>query len=142
MISRKLNPMNAVSHKSPPTYPGQVVARTVALTKVFGTHVAVDSVNLEIKTGEILGFLGPNGAGKTTTINMILGLLQPTSGHIELFGKKANWTQSEARKRIGALLDGVELYPYLSARESLRIFSGALGGILRDALMKSWTLLA
>ena len=129
MISRKSSTMNTVSHQPSTIYPDQVVARTVELTKIFGTHVAVDSVDLEIRTGEVLGFLGPNGAGKTTTINMILGLLQPTSGHVELFGDKAHWTQSEMRRRIGALLDGVELYPYLSARESLRVFSGVLRGI-------------
>ncbi|HXL04918.1 MAG TPA: ATP-binding cassette domain-containing protein, partial [Bacillota bacterium] len=103
--------------------------RTVGLTKVFGSHVAADSVDLEIRTGEVLGFLGPNGAGKTTTINMILGLLQPTSGYVELFGEKADWTQSKMRRRIGTLLDGVELYPYLSAKENLQVFRKAFGGI-------------
>ena len=83
----------------------RTVVRTVKLTKAFGTNVAVDSLDLEIRTGEILGFLGPNGAGKTTAISMILGLLQPTSGHVELFGKKVDWVQSDARQRIGTLLD-------------------------------------
>lgn len=128
-MNRKSSTVNTMSHKSSTTYPGQVVVRTAELTKTFGAHIAVDSVDLEIKTGEVLGFLGPNGAGKTTTINMILGLLQPTSGYVELFGEKVHWTQSKMRRRIGALLDGVELYPYLSAQESLRIFSRTLGGI-------------
>lgn len=108
---------------------GEVAVRTCGLTKVFGSQVAADSVDLEIRTGEVLGFLGPNGAGKTTTINMILGLLQPTSGHVEVFGKEVDWTQSEMRRRIGALLDGVELYPYLSAKENLQVFRRALGEI-------------
>jgi len=107
----------------------KTVVRTVKLTKAFGTNVAVDSLDLEIRTGEILGFLGPNGAGKTTAISMILGLLQPTSGHVELFGKKVDWVQSDARQRIGTLLDGVELYPYLSAKENLEVFRKAFGGI-------------
>ena len=120
---------DTVSHQPSAIYLGKVAVRTVGLTKTFGAHVAVDSVDLEIRTGEVLGFLGPNGAGKTTTINMILGLLQPTSGHVELFGEKADWTQSEMRKRIGTLLDGVQLYPHLSAKENLQVFRRALGEI-------------
>ena len=112
MINNQAGNINAMSHRPSATYPGEAAVRAVKLTKAFGANVAVDSLDLEIRTGEVLGFLGPNGAGKTTAINMILGLLQPTSGHVELFGKKADWTRSEMRKRIGTLLDGVELYPY------------------------------
>lgn len=129
MIGNKSSNINTVPHRPSATYPGETAVRVVKLTKIFGANVAVDSLDLEIRTGEVLGFLGPNGAGKTTAINMILGLLQPTSGHVELFGEKADWTQSEMRKRIGTLLDGVELYPYLSAKENLRVFRRALGGI-------------
>lgn len=129
VIVSKSNIKNAVPPPPASIHSRQVVARTVGLTKVFGTYVAVDSVDIEIKTEEILGFLGPNGAGKTTTINMILGLLQPTSGYVELFGEKVDWKKSHMRKRIGSLLDGVTLYPYLSARENLDVFGKALGGI-------------
>lgn len=129
MIASKSNIKKAVPPRLISTHPGQVVARTVGLTKVFGTHVAVNSVDIEIKTEEILGFLGPNGAGKTTTINMILGLLQPTSGYVELFGEKVDWKKAHMRKRIGSLLDGVTLYPYLSAKENLDVFGRVLGGI-------------
>jgi ABC-2 type transport system ATP-binding protein len=129
VIVNNSSSMNTVSHQTSATYPGEVAVRTVGLTKIFGAQVAADSVDLEIRTGEVLGFLGPNGAGKTTTINMILGLLQPTSGHVKLFGEKADWTQSEMRRRLGALLDGVELYPYLSAKKNLQVFGRAFGGI-------------
>jgi ABC-2 type transport system ATP-binding protein len=129
VINNQAGNINAMSHRPSATYRGETPVRAVKLTKVFGANIAVDSLDLEIRTGEVLGFLGPNGAGKTTAINMILGLLQPTSGHVELFGEKADWTQSEMRKRIGALLDGVELYPYLSAKENLQVFRRALGGI-------------
>ena len=123
MISNQAGNINTMSHRPSATCPGETPVRAVKLAKVFGANIAVDSLDLEIRTGEVLGFLGPNGAGKTTAINMILGLLQPTSGHVELFGEKADWTQSEMRKRIGALLDGVELYPYLSAKENLQAVS-------------------
>lgn len=129
VISNQAGNINTMSHRPSATCPGETPVRAVKLAKVFGANIAVDSLDLEIRTGEVLGFLGPNGAGKTTAINMILGLLQPTSGHVELFGEKADWTQSEMRKRIGALLDGVELYPYLSAKENLQVFRRALGGI-------------
>ncbi|NLS45648.1 MAG: ATP-binding cassette domain-containing protein [Firmicutes bacterium] len=108
---------------------GKVLVRTTRLTKTFGHHIAVDSVSLEIRAGDILGFLGPNGAGKTTTINMLLGLLQPTSGCIELFGEKAAWTKSQLRKGIGTLLDDVQFYPYLSAKKNLTVFSKVFGKI-------------
>lgn len=58
----------------------ETTIRTEELTKRFGDRVAVDRINLEVRSGEIFGFLGPNGAGKTTTIGMLLGLVRPTSG--------------------------------------------------------------
>lgn len=108
---------------------GVVAIRTADLTKVFGTHKAVDSVSLEIRTGEVFGFLGPNGAGKTTTINMILGLTRPTSGHVEILGQRVSWTCAAARQHVGSLLDGVCFYPYLSARANLQVFAKALDGV-------------
>ncbi|MEW5866019.1 MAG: ABC transporter ATP-binding protein [Bacillota bacterium] len=108
---------------------GIVAIRTVDLTKVFGVHKAVNSVGLEIKTGEVFGFLGPNGAGKTTTINMILGLARPTSGHVEILGQRVGWTCAAARRHVGSLLDGVRFYPYLSARANLQVFAKALDGM-------------
>ncbi|MDI7247736.1 MAG: ATP-binding cassette domain-containing protein [Bacillota bacterium] len=108
---------------------GAVAIRTVGLTRVFGSHKAVDSVNLEVRTGEVFGFLGPNGAGKTTTINMILGLIRPTAGHVEIFGQKADWGCPALRRHVGSLLDGMRFYPYLSGRDNLRVFAAALDGI-------------
>ncbi len=108
---------------------GAVAIRTVGLTRVFGSHKAVDSVNLEVRTGEVFGFLGPNGAGKTTTINMILGLIRPTAGHVEILGQKADWACPALRRHVGSLLDGMRFYPYLSGRDNLRVFAAALDGI-------------
>ncbi|HUM69177.1 MAG TPA: ATP-binding cassette domain-containing protein, partial [Chloroflexota bacterium] len=62
------------------------ILETHNLSKTFGRVTAVDQVNLQIHPGELFGFLGPNGAGKTTTIGMVLGLVAPSSGQIEMFG--------------------------------------------------------
>jgi ABC-2 type transport system ATP-binding protein len=67
---------------------GTVVLRTVGLTKRFGSITAVDGLDLEVRAGEVMGFLGPNGSGKSTTAGMVLGLIKPTAGHVELFGQR------------------------------------------------------
>ncbi|MGE5584545.1 MAG: ABC transporter ATP-binding protein [Bacillota bacterium] len=108
---------------------GAVAIRTVGLTRIFGSRKAVDSVNLEVRAGEVFGFLGPNGAGKTTTINMILGLIRPTAGHVEILGQRADWACPALRRHVGSLLDGMRFYPYLSGRDNLRVFAAALDGI-------------
>ena len=64
-----------------------LIVKTERLTKKFGNLVAVNDLNLEIHRGEIFGFLGPNGSGKTTTIGMLLGLIRPSAGRIEIFGQ-------------------------------------------------------
>ena len=58
------------------------------VTKTFGTFTAVNNLNIEMNSGNVIGLIGPNGAGKTSTINMIVGLSKPTTGSIEMFGKK------------------------------------------------------
>ena len=65
-----------------------IILRTTGLTKRFGKLEAVKDLNLELRRGEVFGFLGPNGAGKSTTVGMILGLVAPTAGSIELFGQQ------------------------------------------------------
>ncbi|MGB7724645.1 MAG: ATP-binding cassette domain-containing protein, partial [Dehalococcoidales bacterium] len=65
----------------------EILLRTVGLSKSFGKLEAVKDLNLELRRGEVFGFLGPNGAGKSTTVGMILGLITPTAGSIELFGE-------------------------------------------------------
>ena len=67
---------------------GDVLLRTIGLGKRFDKLEVVKDLNLELRRGEVLGFLGPNGAGKSTTVGMILGLIAPTSGSVELFGVK------------------------------------------------------
>src|SRR5512144_349169 len=78
--------------------------RIDALARSFGVVRAVDGLTLEVPAGIVFGFLGPNGAGKTTTINLLLGLLEPTSGRAEVLGVDP-WTQGEeVRRRTGAVL--------------------------------------
>ena len=83
-----------------------IVLRTVGLTRRYGRIVAVNALDLEVRRGQIFGFLGPNGSGKTTTIGMVLGLLRPTSGHVELFGVDTRRDLTGPLKRVGSVLEG------------------------------------
>ena len=106
-----------------------VVLRTTGLSKRYGRLAAVQDVNLEVHRGRVYGFLGPNGAGKTTTIGIILGLLAPTDGRVELFGLDTRTRLSEALRRTGAILEGQAYYPLLSARDNLRVWSALPEGV-------------
>jgi ABC-2 type transport system ATP-binding protein len=92
---------------------------TLGLTKSFGTHNAVDSIDLKVPRGSIFGFLGPNGSGKTTTIRMLLALAEPTSGSINLLGHEIPQRAQNALPHVGALVEGPAFYPYLSGRDNL-----------------------
>ena len=96
------------------------IVETHSLTKRYGSGVlAVDSVDMSVRRGEVYGFLGPNGAGKTTTLRMLLGLIGPTSGTATVAGHAPGSPRGLAR--IGALIEGPGFYPYLSGRENLRV---------------------
>lgn len=99
--------------------------RIKGLTKKFGSFAAVDGLDLEVAPGRVFGFLGPNGAGKTTTIRMVCGLLLPDAGSIEVCGSDALARPEEAKAKLGFVPDKPELFPYLSARETLH-FKAAL----------------
>lgn len=105
----------------------EIALRTTQLTKRFGKTLAVDRLDLEVRRGEIFGLIGPNGAGKTTTINLVLGLLRPTLGSIELLGLKDHDGLARARLRIGALVERGGFLPYLTGRENLRVFARTFG---------------
>ncbi|HEY5004371.1 MAG TPA: ATP-binding cassette domain-containing protein, partial [Ktedonobacteraceae bacterium] len=90
------------------------IISTSRLTKAFGTLVAVNDLQLQVMRGDVFGFLGPNGSGKTTTIRMLLGLIRPTAGHIQLFGMDADRHRSSILPRIGAIIETPVFYPYLS----------------------------
>ncbi|OAS87772.1 MULTISPECIES: ABC transporter ATP-binding protein [Metabacillus] len=97
----------------------EMMIKTTDLTRKFKGKTVVDDINLTIKKGEIYGFLGPNGAGKTTTIRMLLGLMKPTSGKIELFGEDVKHNHLKALKKIGSLVESPSYYGHLTARENL-----------------------
>lgn len=94
---------------------------TQQLTFSFGKQTAVKGLSLQVPEGSIYGFLGPNGAGKTTTIRLLLGLLQPESGSIELFQSSLKENPMKAYRRIGALIEMPSLYSHLSGRANLEI---------------------
>jgi len=106
---------------------GQVAIGAAALTKQFGSFTAVHNVSLEVKYGEIYGLLGANGAGKTTTIKMLCGLLEPTSGGVQLAGRTGQLKTSEVRQRIGYMSQKFSLYNDLSIEENLEFFAGVYG---------------
>jgi len=91
---------------------------TTRLTKRLGDVLAVDSLSMTVRRGEVYGFLGPNGAGKTTTLRMILGLTRPTSGSIAILGGAPG--DRAVMRRVGALIEGPGFSPFLSGRDNLR----------------------
>jgi len=107
------------------------VLRTVGLTKRFGRHYAVRDLNLEVHEGEIFGFLGPNGAGKTTTMRMVVGLVKPTAGHVEINGLDTRRHFLEAIAQVGSLVDIPAFYPHLSGRRNLKLLAAVAGGVPR-----------
>jgi ABC-2 type transport system ATP-binding protein len=104
----------------------EVVVSVRGLTKIFKDFWnrpkarAVDNVDFEVRPGEVFGLLGPNGSGKSTTVKLILGLLYPTKGHIEVFGHSPRHVQTKSR--IGYLPEESYLYRYLNSRETLDFF--------------------
>lgn len=110
-----------------------IVVRTAGLTKRYGLSknniLAVDNLDIEVRSGEIFGFLGPNGSGKTTTIGMLLGLIIPTSGTIELFGQNTHQNLPSLLKRVSAVLENAPFYPHLSGYDNLAIFARTIGNI-------------
>lgn len=120
---------SATRTTSAPSAPGDVVLRTHDLTKQYSKRLAVNRLNLEVRRGEIVGFLGPNGAGKTTSIRMILGLITPTAGRVELFGRDLASERAQLLPRVGALVETPALYLHLTGRENLRAVGSVLGGV-------------
>jgi len=99
------------------------VIKVQNISKHFGSLKAVDDLSFEVKTGQVFGFLGQNGSGKSTTIRMLLSLIHPTSGNIEIFGKRIEKDREAILEQVGAIIERPDLYPYLSAREHLELFA-------------------
>ena len=119
----------AVSEAAVP--PGLAV-RTEKLRKTYGALVAVESLDLEIKRGEVFGLLGPNGSGKTTTIRMLCGLVTPTGGRADVVGIDVVKSPELVRRRIGYMSQRYGLYDDLTVEENLRFYSAVYGLVGRD----------
>jgi ABC-2 type transport system ATP-binding protein len=103
------------------------VVRAEALTKRYGTRRGVEGLTFAVRPGEVLGFLGPNGAGKTTTIRLLLDLIRPTAGRVELFGLDSRRDSVAIRRRIGYLPGELHLYERLTGRELVSYFAHLRG---------------
>src|SRR5215472_4238795 len=120
-----MDPQSSLTTASKPDL-GEVVISVKGLTKVFKDFWgrpkarAVDAVDFQVRRGEVFGLLGPNGSGKSTTVKLLLGLLYPTKGHIEVFGHSPRHVATKAR--IGYLPEESYLYRYLNSRETLQFF--------------------
>ncbi len=108
---------------------------TRGLTKKFGDFTAVAGIDFEARRGEIFGFLGPNGAGKTTTIRIMLGLLHPTAGTVEVLGVPIAERPEQVRPRIGYMAQRFSLYNDLSVFQNLRFYGRAYG--LHGSLLRT-----
>ncbi len=97
------------------------VIEVKSLTKKYKNLTAVDNLELDVYKGDVFGFLGPNGAGKSTTIRMMLSLIKPTKGSIEIFGMPLKKKRYEILSRIGAIVEKPDFYLYLSAYKNLEI---------------------
>jgi ABC-type multidrug transport system ATPase subunit len=115
----------------------EVVLRTRGLGKKFGERWAAKDLNIEVHRGDVFCFLGPNGAGKSTTIRMILTLLRPTAGSIEIFGKDLHQYRSAVLSRVSGIVEKPDFYPYLSAYKNLDILGSMTCPIRRDETLES-----
>ena len=99
------------------------VIKVQALSKNFGAIKAVDQLSFEVAAGQVYGFLGQNGSGKSTTIRMLLSLIHPSEGHIEIFGQSLTEHRSAILEQVGAVIERPDSYPYLTAKEHLTLFA-------------------
>jgi ABC-2 type transport system ATP-binding protein len=106
-----------------------IAVKTEGLSKHYGSFAALDKLDLEVKTGEVLGYLGPNGAGKTTTIRLLLGLIKPTSGKAEIFGLDAQADKVAAHRRLAYVPGEATFWPSLTGAETLHLLAKVHGEI-------------
>lgn len=99
------------------------IIKVASLCKNFGNLEAVKDLSFNVNEGEIFGFLGQNGSGKSTTIRMLLSLIHPTSGYVEIFGQDITEFRNQIAKKMGAIIERPDLYPYLTAKEHLQLFA-------------------
>jgi len=105
----------------------QQIVQVTGLTKQFKNLTAIDGLSFSVNEGDVYGFLGQNGAGKSTSIRMMLTLIEPTSGEIEIFGMKLAKHRREILSQIGAVIEKPDIYKYLSAYDNLQLFAKLSG---------------
>jgi len=113
------------------------ILRTTNLSKKYKHNEVIKNVNMNVKKGEIYGFLGPNGAGKTTIMKMVVNLVKPSLGEIEIFGEKLNNKSYETLKRIGSIIEYPVFYDKLTGRENLEIHCEYMGYYDKSAIDKA-----
>jgi len=113
----------------------EVVLRTTRLSKKFGKRWAAKDLNLEVRRGDVFCFLGPNGAGKSTTIRMILTLLMPSSGSIEMFGMDLHRHRQVVLSRVCGIVEKADFYLYLSAYKNLEILGSMTRRVQKREIM-------
>jgi ABC-2 type transport system ATP-binding protein len=104
------------------------------LVKRYGDIVAVDHVDLTVERGDVFGYLGPNGAGKTTSLRILLGLIRPTEGSAELFGRDPLRDGAKALAGVAGFVEGPRFYPYLSGLKNLRLLADFDDGVPRSRI--------
>ncbi len=113
----------------------QTIITVRGLSKKFGNFTAVDNVSFDVQRAEIFGFLGPNGSGKTTSIRMMLGLLEPSAGEVDLLGVNVRTSAHEIRNRIGYMSQRFSLYNDLTVMQNLQFYSAAYS--LRSSMLRT-----
>ncbi|MCR8641683.1 ABC transporter ATP-binding protein [Paenibacillus sp. N1-5-1-14] len=104
--------------------------------KRIGNKEIIKGISFEVYGGEIFGFLGPNGSGKTTTIRMLVGLIKPTSGRVEMCGYDVEKHHNEALAHVGCIVENPEMYPYLTGWENLEHFARMLDDVGEDRIQE------
>jgi len=115
----------------------EVILRTHGLSKNFGKRWAAKDLNLEVHRGDVFCFLGPNGAGKSTTIRMVLTLLMPSSGSIEMFGMDLHKHRHAVLSRVCGIVEKADFYLYLSAYKNLEILGSMTRRVQKEEIMQA-----
>jgi len=115
----------------------EVILRTRGLSKKFGKRWAAKDLNLEVHRGDVFCFLGPNGAGKSTTIRMILTLLMPSAGSIEIFGMDLRKRRYAVLSRVCGIVEKPDFYLYLSAYKNLEILGSMTRRVQKEEIMEA-----
>ncbi|HYO69017.1 MAG TPA: ABC transporter ATP-binding protein [Archangium sp.] len=126
-MSELVEPLPTPPPEAPPPAPQpepEVILRTQGLTRAFHDVKAVNGVDLELRRGEVYGFLGRNGAGKTTTLRMLMGILRPDTGDIELMGQRVRRVRAAQKRHLGYVSQEQVFYPWMTALELGRFVSG------------------